>query len=168
MRPTKKSMAVTSKGERRAHTSQWFKVNSVLSPCSFRTLHWKSVIASKAPVVPFPPQRCFTQKGYWFGLKPSEEVVWRWRQAGIQGLSSTSRPVPGVPRGNFPPVSVSTRVSHTYTVEQTLLCGPTGRGTMLCWPKPTEQSKVQRIKAQLARRASSFGNTYLFKGCGKS
>lgn len=28
------------------------------------------------------------------------------------------------------------------------------RGTTLCWPKPTEQSKVQRIKAQLARRAA--------------
>lgn len=29
-----------------------------------------------------------------------------------------------------------------------------GRGTMLCRLKPTEQSKVQRIKVQLARRAA--------------
>lgn len=50
-------------------------------------------------------------------------------------------------------ISVSTRGPHIYRVEQTV--APLGgRGTMLCWPKPTEQSKVHRIKAQLARRAA--------------
>lgn len=89
--------------KRRDTPSAPFKVNSVLSPCSFGTVNWKSVIASKASVVPFPPQRCFTQKGCWFCSKPSEEVVWRWRQAGIQGLSSMNHSVPGVPRGNLLP-----------------------------------------------------------------
>lgn len=80
-------------------------------------------------MVPFPPQRCFTQKGYRFGLKPSEEIAWRWRQAGTEGLSSTSHPVPCVPRDNLPLhcLREGTRGSHTYGVKQGLLCGPTGR-----------------------------------------
>lgn len=142
----------------------------MLSPCSIRIVNWKSVIASKAPVVPFPPQGCFTQKGYWFGLKPSEEIAWRWRQAGTEGLSSMSHPVPCVPRGNLPLhcLRESTRGSHTSGVEQGLLCGPTGRKrhhALLI--KSVKAVKSPEDRSPIGQK-NSFGNIDLLKGCGKA
>lgn len=120
----------------------------MLSPCSFRTVNWKSVIASKAPVVPFLPQRCSTQKGYWFDLKPSEEVVWRWRQAGIQSLSyplwATLSWCPRWQLTTFA-ISESTRAeivmwSHWEEeaprfADQNLLSSQKSRGSKLNWPE---------------------------------
>lgn len=99
-------------------------------------------------MVPFLPQRCSTQKGYWFDLKPSEEGVWRWRQAGIQSLSyplwATLSWCPRWQLTTFA-ISESTRAeivmwSHWEEeaprfADQNLLSSQKSRGSKLNWPE---------------------------------
>lgn len=95
--------------------------------------------------------------------------MWRWRQAGTEGLSSTSHPVPGVSRGNLPPHCLeSTRGSHTYGVEQRLLCGPMGRKRYHALLTKTYRAVKNLEDQSPTGQKSSFGNIYLLKGHGKT